>query len=866
MEITTSVPNNYVFRLETFIDEKTAISLYKDIYNSLAFIKNGENHKISFEFLYRSCYKLTLNRYGGMLYGGILEFLISMLRNEFVFNAKSLNDIIYDWNKYESILNTLNDILMYLEKNFIIPNIKIPMKKIGMCIFCKYYLFEKDKKSDIFNFLYKILTEFRKSGNTEQKFSNEVRIIINKLYDLPSIEIDTKYLQNNSIDTINLNDTYCNYCIKDQIEYITFKSRHPIFCENALNDKNDKTMLFTFRYNIVLPSLDWNDHMMFRIFFEYPFLSKTRELYSKESEELLSINEDKLFKICNYLFICEKRYFEEKRLVENYLFYEVWNNLVKEMDSVWILSFCDNYFNENNNNLMFDFFSSGRREDLQRLFKIMSRVPNCLLNLKLTLKKYVSLHLSEIFSSIGIDFTENEYIKCMQGIETLKSRCEYIIQECFFCNQNFNQIIIHSFEDFLQKQDFELINNWIVLGFDTFLRKNALEATNTIEKQIEILIWLFKFISNKEDFETKYRNLLCKRTLEFPENNNNIEHSIIVKFKNECGNGYTLRLEGVLSDLMQSELTNSEYNQSSTKKNSKLNIKFYLLTSNYWLLPPFINCTVSSEITDHLKEFEQFYCTKYEKRRLQWHFGVGNATISSSIKLKNTLNLKFTFNCSTLQMFILNIFNNYDYISFHEIQNIIECSDINALKKSLFGLSREKDTSILKFLPINEWEEIVKFCNNLDKTKGKFYNSFDKIKKLNSFIDNNLKCIPSPTVISEEDIFCINFNVDVELILTKKNFCYQYDELSNDQNQIFKFERGQFSVEDKAHLVDSIIIKVLKKNKTLNLDDIISKTLDGSCLLTNEHTDLVIERIESLCKKEFISKDPNSKNLFNYIP
>ncbi|KAK6589182.1 hypothetical protein RS030_213399 [Cryptosporidium xiaoi] len=864
MEITTSSPNNYVFRLETFIDEEIAISLYKDIYSNLKLIKNDENHKISFEFLYRSCYKLTLNRYGGMLYGGILEFLINMLRNEFIFQAKSLNDIVRDWNKYESILNTLNDILMYLEKNFIIPNIKIPMKKIGMCIFCKYYLIEKDKKSELFNFLYKILGEFRRSGNTDQETSNDVRTIIAKLYDLPSIEIDAKSLQDNSIDVISLNDAYCNCCTNDKIEYITFKTRYPSICCNTLNKNNYKTTLFTFRYNVVLPSIGWNDHMMFKVFFEYPFLTKTREFYSKESEKLLLTDEDQLHKICNYLFICEKRYFEEKRLVEDYLFYEVWNNLVREMDLVWISSFCTKYFNEDNYSLIFDFFSNGEREDLQRLFKIMSRVPNCLLNLKLTLKNYVSIHLSEIFSSIGIDFTEDEYIKCMQSIGTLKSRCEYIIKECFYCNQNFNQIVIHSFEDFLQKQDFELINNWVVFGFDTFLRKNSLEAKDTNEKQIETLIWLFKFISNKEDFEVKYRNFLCKRTLEFPENNT-IEHSVIIKFRNECGNGYTLRLEGVLADLMQSEAINNEHNQISKEKNSKFNIKFYLLTSNYWILPPFINCTIPLEIADDLKDFQGFYCKKYEKRRLQWHFGVGNATISSSIKLKNMFNLKFTFNCSTLQMLILNIFNDYDYISFCEIQSLIKCSDLNTLKKNLFGLSCDKETSILKFFPIKEWKETVKLCKYLDKDKGSFHASFDEITKLNNLI-NNLKCIPSPTVISEGDIFCINFNVDVELISRQKNCYYQYHELSSIQNQIFKFEQNQFGFEDKAHLIDSIIIKVLKKNKTLHIDDIISKTLASSCFLSKEHADLVIDRIESLCKKEFISKDPDSKSLFSYIP
>ncbi|OII74245.1 cullin domain-containing protein [Cryptosporidium ubiquitum] len=836
------------FRIESLIDEYTAVSLYRGIYECLELIKSGETHKLSFEFLYRTCYRLTINNYGGMLYGGVLDFIIEMLVKER--DSENIDDIMNFWRTFEMTMDTLQDVLMYLEKNFIISNTKVPIKIAGMSIFLKYYLFSNNRIVNIINNILKQVNNFRKSGELNENGSKEIRFVLEQILNLPSIEINIKNLPIDTIDTIKFNEASCHSTIVEDEEFISFKSKVPVM--NGIHDS--KIIIFTYKFNHKASVFNWKDFAVFNQFFMPSFLIESRDYHEKEFEKVHALDKDSISQIRNYLNKCEKNYMFEKMLVENFLVFQVWDELIKEMDKIWIYHFFERFIN----NTVFELFSIGTKHDLQQLFKILSRVPECLEKLKNFLKQFFSLRLDKIFPSDEL-FVSDGFDKFLNEIQLFKNRSEFIFIECFKNNSMFNQVMSMSFEDFFLNRNTTTAINLIASGFDILLR--SFYTNNQIDdnkKHLDILFWLFKHVSNKNLFEVKYRTFLCKRLMEFTANKRSMEHNVIIRLRGECGHGYTLKLEGILADIMQSEILNLEFQKSSEVADvSNSIVNYNVITPNFWIIHPYINFPLSNDFNCKLDNFSQFFHSKYERRKLQWHLGAGSAIVN--VNCRRLSNKSFIIECSTIQMFILDIFNRFDYISFEEMQNIIGCSDTNLLKNNLLSLALENKPSLLSIIPIMKWRETRINFNCINENKGTFEFPDLNINPKNHFSSNDSVI----TSISSSDIICINDNANPDANTIIK---YNYDslELNSDIKQNFDLEST--SVQDKGYIIDSIIVKILKKNKTLHIDDITRRVIDHNVILLQGNTELIIERLEMLCQKEFVSKDLYSQNLYNYVP
>lgn len=845
------VPTNFSFspfRVETIIDDHTAVLLYKGIYECLELIKSGETHKLSFEFLYRTCYRLTINNYGGMLYGGVLDFIIEMLGNKR--ECESMDEIIYFWKTFETTMDTLHDILMYLEKNFITSNTKVPIKITGMAIFMKYYLFSNNRFAFIINNVLEQINTSRKSRQLNINFSKDIRFIVEKILSLPSIEISIKSLPIDTIDTIKFNETCCHHSIIEKDEFISFKSRIPTI--HGVFDS--KILMFTYKFNQKAITFNWKDLTIFNKFFMPSFIIESQKYHKSEFEILNVLDNHSILGIINYLNKCEKTYLFEKTLVENFLVIQVWDELIKEMDKIWIYPFFERFSIKT----IFEFFSSGNKSDLQQLFRILSRVPECLDKLRNSLKQFFSMQLDLIFPYSDV-LNNDGFNQLINEIQLFKNRSEFIFIECFKNNSMFNQVISLSFEDFFHNRDAATIINLIVTGFDIVLRSFYISnQTNENANYLESLFWLFKYISNKNLFEVRYRTFLCRRLMEFTTNKRNMEHDVITRLRGECGHGYTLKLEGVLEDITQSEILSTEFNKGFNGKKtycSDIIINYNVITPNFWIIHPLINASLLRDINRELDNFAQFFYSKYERRKLQWHHGAGSAIIN----VKNTQCKSFLIECSTIQMLILDIFNTYDYISFEEMQKIIGCSDINFLKNNLLSLVFENELSLLIIIPVTIWRGTKINHDYLNENKGVFELSGLNIDPRNYYSTNNLVV----NSISSSDIICINNNVNVEANAILK---YKYDFLDYISDVKQSLETESYSIQDKAHIIDSIIVKILKKNKTLHVDDITRRVIDHNSILFKENTELIIERLEILCQKEFVSKDLRSQNLYNYIP
>ncbi|KAJ1609820.1 cullin domain-containing protein [Cryptosporidium canis] len=833
------------FRIEALIDDCTATLLYNGIYECLELIKNGETHKLSFEFLYRTCYRLTINNYGGMLYGGVLYFITEMLDNKK--ECESTFEIINFWKNFEITMDTLHNVLMYLEKNFISSNTKVPIKTTGMAIFMKHYLFSNGRFESIMNYTLEQINISRKSRELDICVSKDIKFIVEQILSLPPIEINIKLLPMDTIDSIKLNETYCHHSNIEGNEFISFKSRIPID-----GTQDNRILVFTYKFNQDVAMLDWRNSTIFNQFFMPPFLNESQNYHKNESLVAHTLNSNSILHIRSYLSRCENTYLFEKSLVEHFLVFQVWEELIREMDKIWIHPFFEKFQNKT----IFEFFSIGNKNDLQQMFRILSRVPECLEKLKGLLKQFFStcldkiLPLNEIFNDMRFNCFINE-------IKSFKNRSEFIFIECFNNNSMFNQVINLSFEDFFLSRDAAAIINWIVAGFDIVLRSlHISNETDANSEHLEILFWIFKHISNKNLFEIKYRASLCKRIMEFTAKKKNVEHEIIMRLRGECGNGYTMKMEGILTDILQSEILNKEFHQAFKNEEADVAssiINYNILTPNFWIINPIMSLSLINELHCKLNNFTQFFHSKYDRRKLQWHFGAGTATINVRGKQCES----FIIECSTIQMLILDIFNTFDYISFEEMQKTIGCSDVNFLKNNLISLIFENEVSLLIVVPINIWRKEKINHDNLSENKGIFEFSDLNIDPKDYYSSKN----PILTSISPSDIICINNNISVKESITLKYGCL---DCKTDAQQMLESESS--TIQDKGHIIDSIIVKILKKSRTLHIEDITKRVINHNNILFQGSKELITERLEILCQKEFVSKDLCSQNLYSYVP
>lgn len=85
---------------------------------------------------------------------------------------------------------------------------------------------------------------------------------------------------------------------------------------------------------------------------------------------------------------------------------------------------------------------------------------------------------------------------------------------------------------------------------DGKLRSGNKEASeDELEKLMDKIMVLFRFIHGKDVFEAFYKKDLAKRLLVGKSASFDAEKSMLSKLKQECGGAFTMKLEGMFKDM-----------------------------------------------------------------------------------------------------------------------------------------------------------------------------------------------------------------------------------------------------------------------------------------------------------------------------
>lgn len=128
------------FKQQNHMDAAAAQSVLADLRRAIDEIYKKNASTLSFEELYRNAYKLVLHKHGDLLYDGVADIIAGHLRETAENVANTPNDrllqVIADaWEEHKITLGMIKDILMYMDRTYVVHRDKTPVYKLGLRIF-----------------------------------------------------------------------------------------------------------------------------------------------------------------------------------------------------------------------------------------------------------------------------------------------------------------------------------------------------------------------------------------------------------------------------------------------------------------------------------------------------------------------------------------------------------------------------------------------------------------------------------------------------------------------------------------------------------------------------------------------------------
>ncbi|CAN6465250.1 unnamed protein product [Victoria cruziana] len=444
-----------------------------------------------------------------------------------------------------------------------------------------------------------------------------------------------------------------------------------------------------------------------------------------------------------------------------------------------------------------------RISDLQRMYTLFSRVNGLEL-----LRQALSLYIRSTGHAIIMD--EEKDKDMVSSLLEFKASLDAIWEESFSKNESFSNTIKDAFEHLInlrQNRSAELIAKFL----DEKLRAgNKGTSEEELEGTLDKVLVLFRFIQGKDVFEAFYKKDLAKRLLLGKSASIDAEKSMISKLKTECGSQFTNKLEGMFKDIELSREINDSFKQSSqarTKLPTGIELNVHVLTTGYWPTYPPMDIRLPYELNVYQDIFKEFYLSKYSGRRLMWQNSLGHCVLKAEFpKGKKELAV------SLFQTVVLMLFNNTQKLSFQSIKDSTGIED-KELRRTLQSLA----------------------CG--------------KVRVLQK--------LPRGRDVEDEDCFVFNEEFSAPLYRIKVNAIQMketVEENTSTTERVFQ---------DRQYQVDAAIVRIMKTRKVLSHTLLITE-LFQQLKFPVKPADLK-KRIESLIDREYLERDRNNPQIYNYL-
>lgn len=362
-----------------------------------------------------------------------------------------------------------------------------------------------------------------------------------------------------------------------------------------------------------------------------------------------------------------------------------------------------------------------RLADLTLLYSLLNRIKGGVLELCTSVKVYIK----KKGRTIVIDPEKDKSM--VQDLLDFKDKLDHIVRNCFEHNERFVNALRDSFEYFVNQRTnkpAELIAKYV----DLKLRAGNKEATEEeLEQILDKIMVLFRFIHGKDVFEAFYKKDLAKRLLVGKSASVDSEKSMLSKLKQECGGGFTSKLEGMFKDQELSRDINVAFRQYVTanaegQRIESIDVTVHILTMGYWPTYPLLEVTMPPQLVALQTLFSKFYLGKHSGRKLQWQPTLGSCVLRACFD-QGVKEL----GVSLFQALVLLLFNDQDTLTFEELKASSNIED-GELRRTLQSLACGKARVITKEPKGRDVENTDKFIFNNEFTNKLFRIKINQIQ------------------------------------------------------------------------------------------------------------------------------------------
>jgi len=550
-----------------------------------------------------------------------------------------------------------------------------------------------------------------------------------------------------------------------------------------------------------------SDLQIYKDAFEKKFLLATEKLYAAEGQRLINERD-----IPEYLNHVERRIKEENERLVHYLDPSSKWQLIHMMEKQLLSEHLSTILTKG----LDDLLEQNRKPELLLMYSLLGRVTGGHDELKGKLCDFVKKRGRLIVVNPEKDKT------MVQELLDFKQKLDTIMLECFQSNETFIVSMKESCESFIntrQNKPAELIAKFV----DSKLKAGNKEASEEeLERLLDKIMVIFRFVHGKDVFEAFYKKDLAKRLLVGKSASVDSEKSMLSKLRAECGAGFTYKLEAMFKDMDVSQDINIGYKKHIQKLQDcnfglgieplkpslyEIDLTVNVLSMGYWPTYPVNDLNIPEEMRRHQEIFKKFYLAKHSGRKLLWPPNLGTCVVKAHFKsCKKELKLSF------FQTICLLHFNSVDEMTLEEIAEATNIED-KELRRTLQSLACGK-ARVLQKVP-----------------RGKDIIDGDK------FIFNAQFSHP---------LFHIKIN-QVQLNETK-------EENKATEERVFQ---------DRQYQIDAAIVRIMKTRKTLNHNLLLSELFDHLKFPVKPND--IKKRIESLIDRDYMQRENDNLQQYKYI-
>lgn len=422
--------------------------------------------------------------------------------------------------------------------------------------------------------------------------------------------------------------------------------------------------------------------------FEVPFLEATERYYRQESEAFLAENT-----VADYLKKAEERLREEEDRVERYLNTNTRKGLISKCEHVLIREHAE---------LMWDNFQElldyDKDADLQRMYALLARIPEGLEPLRKRFEEHVKrsglASVSKLVGEGGGAAAENiepkAYVDALLEVHQKNSET---VTRSFRGEAGFVASLDKACREFVNRNTATGTSTTkspelLAKHADALLRKNnKMAEEEDLESALNKVMVIFKYIDDKDVFQTYYTTKLSKRLIHGVSASDEAEASMISKLKEACGFEYTNKLQRMFTDMSLSKDLTDQFKERMQQngEDSDLNFTIMVLGTNFWPITATNNeYIIPADILPTYEKFTKYYQQKHSGRKLTWLWNYSKNELRT-----NYTNSKYILMTSSWQMAVLLQYNDNDTLSFEELATATAISK-DYLKQVLAVLVKAK--------------------------------------------------------------------------------------------------------------------------------------------------------------------------------